>query len=112
MLCPDWRLQTLVKEILPVLFMLSHASILKRRFHNTIVDLINNPRTKEFRPLILLILFSSHENKKSSMSWPKVSKEYAKLAVGLRRGTSVRSSAATDYYATFTEKNNYCIKFY
>lgn len=39
------------------------------------------------------------------MSWPKVSKEYAKLAVGLRRGTSVRSSAATDYYATFTEKN-------
>lgn len=106
MLCPDWRLQTLVKEILPVLFMLSHASILKRRFHNTIVDLINNPRTKEFRPLILLILFSSRENKKSFMSWPKVSKEYAKLAVGLRRGTSVRSSAATDYYATFTEKKN------
>lgn len=28
------------------------------------------------------------------MSWPKVSKEYAKLALGLRRGTSVRSSAA------------------
>lgn len=47
------------------------------------------------------------------MSWSKVSKEYAKLAVGLRRGTSVRSSAATDYYATFTEKKpSYCIKFY